>query len=98
MLKRVAEEAVPHAQVTRNGDRFACGGARLRSLHQAIASSLIALALAFPRVAEAQAISMRAPTPVQSEGPNSSGGSATGGTFSAVYDSQRRPITAGGFV
>jgi len=31
---------------------------------------------------------MQAPTPVQSESPNSSGGSATGGTFSAVYDSQ----------
>src|SRR5258708_25587755 len=26
-----------------NGDQFACGGARLRSLHQAIASSLIAV-------------------------------------------------------
>jgi hypothetical protein len=35
------------------------------------------------------------PSPSQS---SNMGGSATGGTFAAVYDDQKRPITAGGFV
>src|SRR5258708_12397877 len=30
--------------------------------------------------------------------PSGTGGIATGGTFQAVYDAEKRPITAGGFV
>ena len=37
--------------------------------------------------------------PVQTSHPQSQqGGNATGGTFAPVYDAQKRPITAGGFV
>jgi hypothetical protein len=44
-----------------NGDPFARGGAGLRSLHQAIASGLIALALPIPHLAEAQVTSTQGP-------------------------------------
>ena len=49
-------------------------------------------AVSIPIVAGAQS------PPNQETQPKQQGGNATGGTFAPVYDAQKRPITAGGFV
>jgi enediyne biosynthesis protein E4 len=50
-----------------------------------------------PSVCRPQQLSTQQQEPSPSQSGNT-GGNATGGTFAAVYDDQKRPITAGGFV
>jgi hypothetical protein len=59
-------------------------------------SAVVVAALLAPGVSWPQSTSEQASPQQPQQG--GMGGNATGGTFAAVYDSEKRPITAGGFV
>jgi enediyne biosynthesis protein E4 len=60
-----------------------------------IAAVLVGLGLAVPQLSAQK--KQPAPPPVEQQG-GMSGGISSAGTFAPVYDEQKRPITAGGFV
>src|SRR5579871_616576 len=64
-----------------------------RCLRMAIASGSLAVSALF-----VTAQSQQKPTQVQSQPGGMSGGISSAGEFAPVYDAQKRPITAGGFV
>ena len=63
-----------------------------------IASSLIAVYPHGVGAAQAAAKQDQKPKPSQSEQQSGMGGISSAGTFAPVYDAEKRPITAGGFV
>jgi len=64
---------------------------------RALAIGLLTVLLSTPSMCRPQQDSTQEKEPPPSQNGNM-GGNATGGTFAAVYDDQKRPITAGGFV